>query len=272
MRGISVGVGTGRFPTFRIPKKPINYPPETANSIESSNCCGISPEQIVWWYVPIGADDFGIHVDWDKWEKNYHFHKKFKNETFEYFHEYFHHISDYWQDKHGLKSIELKEEYESIWRKEQQKVKDYQYGILLGESLAERFAAKRQDSLEGRRKKDHPSYSLNLTNSIDFAAYCSIHHVYQILNKTYEIYEKPMDRIVPDRKIKKHVIRAYEPYEDDIFSAKFGFRMTDAVYQKVLNQPDNIPFYVHGANSDERVGDVLDFVRSNGLSIPYFKQ
>ena len=48
--------------------------------------------------------------------------------------------------------------------------------------------------------------------------------------------------------------------------------MTDAVYQKVLNQPDNIPFYVHGANSDERVGDVLDFVRSNGLSIPYFKQ
>ena len=52
-------------------------------------------------------------------------YKKFKNETFEYYHEYFHHITDHWQNKHGLKTAELGREYESIWRKEDQGVDGY---------------------------------------------------------------------------------------------------------------------------------------------------
>ena len=272
-----VGVGSEIFgkstmkEKFRLLniKHPIGYSSENTITIESSNCCDPSGEQIVWWYVPIGGEDYGIHVKWDKWEKNYHFHKKFKNETFEYYHEYFHHITDYWQNKHGLKTAELGREYESIWRKEDRGVDGYRYGILLGEALAERFAAERQDSLEGRSKKSHPSYSLELTDG--YSAYCSIHHVYQIMNKTYEIYEK-MDIVVPDRKIKKHISKEYEPYEDEIFSAKSGFRMSNSVYEKVLHQPANIPFYVHGADSEERIFDVLDFVRTNHLSVPHFRK
>ena len=274
MREIAVGsgtiVGTSSKIGFSDFSDPINYSSDIKNTIESSNCCDPSGVQIVWWYVPIGGEDYGIHVNWDKWEKNYHFHKKFKNETFEYYHEYFHHIIDYWQNKHDLNSKELGKEYESIWTKEDQKVDGYQYGILLGEALAERFAAERQDSLKGRRKKSHPSYSLDLTRSYH-SAYCSIHHVYQIMNKTYEIYEK-MDLEVPDRTFKKNITKEYEAYEDEIFSAKSGFRMSNSVYEKVLHQPANIPFYVHGADSEERIFDVLDFVRTNHLSVPHFRK
>ena len=266
MKG-SISVGGSKIrTTLRFPKEELTYQ-DNPNSIKTSPCCG--SKQIVWWYVGYGADDYGIHVDWSKWEKSYLHFTKFGNESFEYFHEYFHHITDSWMVKHGLRSDELSKEYNTIWRKEESKREGYKSGILMGEALAERFAVRRQDSLEGRSPKDHPSYSLRLTSG--GPAYCSIDFVYQVMNKTYEIYKPPIIKGVADRKRIDGLNREYEQYEDEIFSARYGFSMTESVYDKVIDRPNTIPFYVHSVGESENWReDVLEFCKKNKLSKPRF--
>ena len=51
---------------------------------------------------------------------------------------------------------------------------------------------------QGRLPKGHPSYSLDLTRG--GSAYCSIDFVYQVMNKTHEIYKRPIGKTVSDRK------------------------------------------------------------------------
>ena len=100
---------------LRFPREELNYE-DNENSIKTSPCC--DPKQIVWWYEGYGSDAYGIHVDWSKWENPISIFSKYGNESFEYFHEYFHHVTDSWRIKHGLCSDELNKEYDSIWTKE----------------------------------------------------------------------------------------------------------------------------------------------------------
>jgi len=241
--------------------------PEIADPVLPKPCC--NPLQIVWWYKSIGSSDNGIHVKWDKWEEEYLKLKQISNETFSYYHEYFHHVCDSWKTKHGLTDEGLSEQYERIWTKEEQKAKGYTAGILLGEALAERFAEKRQDSIRLIKHNGHPSYSLKMGSW----SWCSLYHVYQILNNDYEIFRDPIDPVVADRRLKPHINKNYNEFEDELYSVEHGFCLDDTAYEYSRYSPSKIPFYVHGEGKKEDwKNDVQEFCTLNNLSIPIFSQ
>jgi len=255
-----------------LPIHPEDEGEEQIGLIIPKTCC--NPLQIIWWYEPIGSKDYGIHVDWGKWENSYYMMKLRSNETFNYYHEYFHHVCDSWKVKHGLRDEVLSKQYESIWIKEDQKEKGYTAGILLGEALAERFAARRQKSIYLLADKEHPSYSLALTADTFGWEYCSRRHLYQILNKNYEIFEKPIGPIVADRKLIAGLNEdeGFE-FEDELYTVANGFSIDDSVYEHAKDSPDTIPFYVHGQGKNERWETIVqEFCTQNDLSKPKFVQ
>jgi hypothetical protein len=102
MRGSHINVS--RFMKVKVGSIPIPTEDDDYNEpmepIMPMTCC--DPIDIIWWYKSIGSDDYGIHVKWNKWENMYHELKLRSNETFPYYHEYFHHVCDSWSVKHGL--------------------------------------------------------------------------------------------------------------------------------------------------------------------------
>jgi hypothetical protein len=261
-------IGTGSFQVLqwnilsRLPKKnkELGFDP-----VSPSPCC--DPLQIVWWYKPIGSDDYGIHVDWSAWESEYNKLKLISNETFSYYHEYFHHVSDTWKVKHGLSDEELTKNYNRIWISEDLMKDGYKDGILLGETLAEHFAKKRQKSTIYLLEKTHPSYSVRIGSW----EWCSLFHVIQILNKKYEIFTHPMVSVVADRNLISDLNQNYEQYEDQLFSVRNGFCLDDSVYEYAKHSPQNIPFYIHGYGKNEDwKNEVLEFCEHNNLANPKF--
>jgi hypothetical protein len=262
MRGSHINVS--RFMKVKVGSIPIPTEDDDYNEpmepIMPMTCC--DPIDIIWWYKSIGSDDYGIHVKWNKWENMYHELKLRSNETFPYYHEYFHHVCDSWSVKHGLGDKSLAKQYQIIWTKEEQKEKGYTAGILLGEALAEDFAKLRQKSFSLREKK-HPSYSLEMGDW----AFCSLFHVYQILNKNYEIFERPIDPVVADRELISGLNKNYEEFEDELYSASMGFCRNDTVYENAKDSPQTIPFYVHGHGQEENwKSEVQEFCKINNLS------
>jgi hypothetical protein len=249
-------------PTMRIMKTDDDF-----DIVLPKACCG--PIQIIWWYKSIGSDDYGIHVNWGKWEDEYNKLKLISNETLSYFHEYFHHVCDTWKTKHGLRDEALAREYERIWTNEDQKKEGYTEGILLGEALAEWFAEKRQESIQFIKKKQHPSYSVQTFGG--YWEWCSLFHVYQILNKKYEIFKQPMDPVVADRRLISDLNKDYEEFEDELYSVSMGFCLDDSVYEYAKDSPQTIPFYVHGQGQKENWGtEVQEFCKQNNLAKPIF--
>ena len=238
---------------------------EIFDSISPKPCC--DPKQIVWWYKSIGSNDYGIHVNWSEWESEYNKLKLISNETLSYYHEYFHHVTDTWKVKHGLCDEELSKNYNRIWINEDQMKEGYKDGILLGETLAEHFAMKRQKSTKYIQKKTHPSYSV----TIGSWEWCSLFHVIQIMNKKYEIFKHPIAAVVADRNMVSGLNENYEQYEDNLFSVKNGFCLDDSVYEYAKHSPQKIPFYVHGSGkSEDWKNEVLKFCLHNNLSNPKF--
>lgn len=229
------------------------------------------PERQIWWYSRLNHQTYGIHVDWEKWRGEYlQIKENHPLERFTYMHEYFHHISDTWEQKHGLYSTEMARQYEKIWEKESLGREGFKSGILLGEALAEDFATKILGYENNPFTRGHPSYSLAVT---DWAA-CSAMYACQILNGTYEIFERPVSRILSSR-IKIHSNMtwhgAFEMYEDELWTNRDGFIRDPEQFTHAKDTPQSIPFYVH-ACFPEWHAEVIEFTSRNQLSKPRFFQ
>lgn len=249
----------GESPT----KEPVDEPPRGYSSLPCD------PGSQVWWYRRLNHQTYGIHVDWEKWRGEYLQTKEnHPLERFPYMHEYFHHITDTWEQKHGLYSTEMDMQYQEIWRKESSGFKGFKSGILLGEALAEDFATKILGYENNPFTRGHPSYSLAVT---DWAA-CSAMYACQILNGTYEIFERPVSRILSSR-IKIHSNMtwhgAFEQYEDELWTNRDGFIRDPEQFTHAQDTPQSIPFYVH-ACFPEWHAEVIEFSSRNQLSNPRF--
>ena len=227
------------------------------------------PERQIWWYSRINQQSYGIHVDWEKWRREYlQIKENHRLVKFPYMHEYFHHITDTWEQKHGLHSTEMANQYEKIWEKERLGWEGFKSGILLGEALAEDFATKILGYENNPFTREHPSYSLAVT---DWAA-CSAMHVCQILNETYEIFERPVIRDLASRiKIHSKMIwyGVFEKYEDELWTNRNGFIRETEGFTHAQDTPQSIPFHVH-ACFPEWHDEVIEFSSRNQLSNPRF--
>jgi hypothetical protein len=112
-------------------------------------------------------------------------------------------------------------------------------------------------------------------------SWCSLYHVYQILNNNYEIFKEPIDPVVADRRLIDYISedswdrlnKNYQEFEDELYSAKHGFCLDDTAYEYSRYSPSKIPFYVHGEGKKEDwKNDVQEFCTLNNLSIPIFSQ
>ena len=131
--GISIGITKQKLRSSKSPLPEENDPDDPFSG--EGGCLGGKANQI-FWYIPMGNPDFGIHMDASEFEKWY---GNGEPETVKSLfihgicHEYFHHIVDSWCVRADISRIPLMEHYE----KEKRESKPI---FILEESMAEALA------------------------------------------------------------------------------------------------------------------------------------